>query len=79
MVSASDGSLGRRPPHLQVTSPGRFQVTNIEKLVAVYFLQKFDAKLDSAKNLNFEWRDTLVPNPNTILTMKRQSKEVEEG
>jgi hypothetical protein len=33
-------------------------------------MQSFDAKLESTKGLNFDWRDSLVPNPKMVLLMK---------
>ena len=58
----------------RVLSPGRWHVSNVQKLLAVYMMQNFEAKLESTKNLNFEWRDALVPNQKNILLLKRRTK-----
>ncbi|KAF2878468.1 cytochrome P450 [Massariosphaeria phaeospora] len=54
--------------------PGRWLVVNVEKLLAVYVMQNYEAKLESSEGLNFEWRDGLVVNPKSILLMKPRSK-----
>ncbi|PSN62395.1 cytochrome P450 [Corynespora cassiicola Philippines] len=54
--------------------PGRWHVSNVQKLLAVYMMQNFEAKLESTKNLNFEWRDAPVPNQKNILLLKRRTK-----
>jgi hypothetical protein len=37
-------------------------------------MQSFDAKFESTKGLNFDWRDSLVPNPKMVLLMKPRFK-----
>ncbi|KAF1977810.1 cytochrome P450 [Bimuria novae-zelandiae CBS 107.79] len=54
--------------------PGRWHVANVEKLVAVYLKQNFEGKFESTEGLNFDWRDSLVPNPKMVLLMKPRSK-----
>ncbi|KAF2446078.1 cytochrome P450 [Karstenula rhodostoma CBS 690.94] len=54
--------------------PGRWHVANVEKLVAVYLMQNFEGKFKSTKSLNFDWRDSLVPNPKMVLLMKPRLK-----
>jgi hypothetical protein len=57
------------------SSPGRWHVANTLKLLAVVMLQRYDCSIEDTKNMNFGWRDALVPSPKTVLLMKHVSKE----
>jgi hypothetical protein len=53
-------------------SPGRFHVTNVAKLIAIFFIMNFDCEFESTSNLNFEFRDVSVPSPSARLVMKKR-------
>lgn len=55
--------------------PGRFYVSSLEKLLAVFVLQRFDARIedgDVRRGLNLEWRDARVPREGVGLLMRRR-------
>ncbi|KAF1960718.1 cytochrome P450 [Byssothecium circinans] len=56
----------------KIACPGRFHVSNVAKLIAIYFIMKFDCEFESTEGLNFEFRDVLVPSPNAKLIMRRR-------
>ena len=57
-------------------SPGRWHVASTMKLLAVIVLQRYECKIEDTKDMNFEWRDALVPNPKTILSMKMAQDKI---
>jgi hypothetical protein len=58
--------------------PGRFHVAGLQKLVAVYLMQRFEARLEGEGNsvrglsLNFEWRDARVPSSRTVMLLRER-------
>jgi len=54
-------------------SPGRFHVTNVAKLIAIYVVMNYDCELESKRGLNFEFREVLVPSPSVKLVMKKRA------
>ncbi|KAF2648817.1 cytochrome P450 [Lophiostoma macrostomum CBS 122681] len=66
-----DWSFWGVPRHI---CPGRLHVANTLKLLAVVILQRYDCRIENTKDMNFEWRDALVPSPHTVLSMRFASK-----
>jgi hypothetical protein len=54
-------------------SPGRFHVTNVAKLIAIYVVMNYDCELESKEGLNFEFREVLVPSPSVKLVLKKRA------
>lgn len=45
-------------------------MSNVVKLIAIYFVMKYDCEFEDPKGLDFEFRDVLVPNPGSKVTVK---------
>ena len=56
-------------------SPGRFHVSNVVKLIAIYFVMNFDCVVEDEGGMSFEFRDVLVPNPKCEVVVRRRVSE----
>lgn len=49
-------------------------MTNVAKLIAVYFIMNYDAHFERTDNLRFQFRDVSVPNPAMKLILKKRNQ-----